>query len=275
MKIEHNQLSGIELKKTYLGILEYIDNICRKNNIEYSIGCGTLLGAVRHHGFIPWDDDVDIVILRSEYEKLIKAIKQDNNDTYDVVVPEDKGYFYNFAKVTDKRTLLIEENWPTYEKLGVNIDLFPQDYLPEENPSSLVYKAWEYDKGLKYCLTDIAYAHKKKYMRYIKKLVRFCEVRSIRQKNEWYWKGKVQKLVNETVSSSKVACLTSPPMVIWDRSLFGEYTDIKFENLICRCVKNYEKMLEVQYGDYMQMPPKNERKANHDFRALWKNNVEH
>ncbi len=270
MKEQISELNKDELKETYLGILEYIDNICRKYNIEYSIGCGTLLGAVRHGGFIPWDDDVDIVILRDEYEKLIKAIRDDSDEIYGVVTPNDKGYFYNFAKVTDKRTLLIEDNWPTYEKIGVNIDLFPQDYLPEENPSSLVYKAWEYDKGLKFCLTDIAYAHKKRYMRLFKRLARFKEVGKMREYDEWYWKNKVQELVDNTKETSKVACLTSPPMVIWDRDLFDDYTDIKFENIVCRCVKDYKRMLEVQFGDYITLPPENQRYANHDFVAVWK-----
>lgn len=264
------KITSTKLKEIQLGILQYIDSICRENHIEYSIGCGTLLGAVRHKGFIPWDDDIDIVILRDEYNKLIKAIREDNNELYEVLLPEDEGYFYNFAKVTDKRTLLIEDNWPTFCRLGVNVDLFPQDYLPEENPSSLVYKAWEYDKELKFCLTDIAYAHKKRYMRVLKRIVRYNQVRKSRKHNEWYWKNKIQNIVDNTKKSSKVACLTSPPMVVWERRLFNKYIDIEFEKITCRCVKDYDEMLKVQYGDYMILPPEDKRKSNHDFVAVWK-----
>ena len=198
MKNQYKKLSRDELKKTYIGILEYIDKICRNNNIEYSIGCGTLLGAVRHGGFIPWDDDVDIVIMRSEYEKLVKSIKEDNDRIYGVVTPDDEGYYYNFAKVTDKRTILKEKNWPNYDRLGVNVDLFPQDYLPEDNPSSLVYKAWEYDNGLKFCLTNIAYVHKNYFISLIKRILRFKRVKQSRRHDEWFWKRKVQELVDNT-----------------------------------------------------------------------------
>ena len=270
MKNQYKKLSRDELKKTYIGILEYIDKICRNNNIEYSIGCGTLLGAVRHGGFIPWDDDVDIVIMRSEYEKLVKSIKEDNDRIYGVVTPDDEGYYYNFAKVTDKRTILKEKNWPNYDRLGVNVDLFPQDYLPEDNPSSLVYKAWEYDNGLKFCLTNIAYVHKNYFISLIKRILRFKRVKQSRRHDEWFWKRKVQELVDNTEETSKVACLTSPPMVICERELFDEYIDIKFENIICRCVRNHDEMLKVQFGDYMKLPPEDQRYANHDFVALWK-----
>ena len=102
------QMTLDEVKKVQLDILKYVDMICKKNNIQYSLAYGTLLGAVRHGGFIPWDDDIDIVLMRSEYDKLLQYLYVEQDDTYQVVSMKDEGYWYTYAKVTDKRTFIKE-----------------------------------------------------------------------------------------------------------------------------------------------------------------------
>jgi len=98
------------LKKVELDILSFIHDFCEKNDIKYSLCGGTLLGAVRHKGFIPWDDDIDIFMLRDQYEKFISLMENNDDDTFKLITYKNsKNYNLLFAKVVDKRTILIED----------------------------------------------------------------------------------------------------------------------------------------------------------------------
>ena len=97
-------ISPSEIKNLELSILEYIDDLCQKNGIRYFLSYGTLLGAVRHRGFIPWDDDIDICMLRPDYEKFLKVATQSNTHYKLLHLSTDKHYYYEFAKVVDSRT---------------------------------------------------------------------------------------------------------------------------------------------------------------------------
>ena len=96
------KISTENLKKIELEMLIYLDQLCKKENLRYYICGGTLLGAVRHKGFIPWDDDIDVVMPRPDYQKLIDQWKDD--ERYRLLSERDRGYYYNFAQLVDKRT---------------------------------------------------------------------------------------------------------------------------------------------------------------------------
>ena len=87
-----------ECKKVMLDILDYIDKICRKNNIKYSLFCGSLIGAIRHKGIIPWDDDIDIILLKEEYDKLVKILEKENA-YYKIISYENTNGYYAPYKV--------------------------------------------------------------------------------------------------------------------------------------------------------------------------------
>ena len=116
-----------EVKQVELEILEYVDKICKENNIQYSLAYGTMLGAVRHKGFIPWDDDIDILLKREEYEKLLRILYSKTDEKYQVFSLKDEGYWYSYAKVTDTRTIIVEKNDRNMKEC-VYIDIFPIDY---------------------------------------------------------------------------------------------------------------------------------------------------
>ena len=120
------------MKSIELEILKYLKKICKDNNIRYFISSGTLLGAIKYKGFIPWDDDIDVSLVRDEYEQLIKCIEKDNDSRYKILTYKNtKDYYYPYAKLVDTKTK-VEDNAKEIKELGVFIDIFPLDYYNDD-----------------------------------------------------------------------------------------------------------------------------------------------
>ena len=131
-----------------LNILRSFHKFCIDNNISYSLGYGTLLGAIRHSGFIPWDDDIDVLMKRGEYNKLIatsakNAFFIDDNKRYLVNVPRKNDYRYPFIKITDEKTIAYQKD-TVADNFGIWIDVFPIDYCGND-----LIKAKKYEKRQK------------------------------------------------------------------------------------------------------------------------------
>lgn len=116
-------------KEILLKSLKYFDNFCNKHNLLYYAAYGTALGAIRHHGFIPWDDDIDVFMPRKDYEKLLSLKEEIKKDHYYVFDPSDQGYYKQFAKMVDMKTSLWELKEIPF-MIGVFIDIFPLDFSP-------------------------------------------------------------------------------------------------------------------------------------------------
>ena len=148
------KLNRSEQKKILLNILKYIDNICRSNNIHYSAIGGTAIGTIRNGGMIPWDDDIDIILLHDDYVKLLECLKKLNNSEYEVKYPGcSKDYYYPFVKVIDKKTKLIEENIKQIDNYGIFIDIFEYNKAPDDEKKHEKYwKKLQFYRTLKrYC----------------------------------------------------------------------------------------------------------------------------
>ena len=112
-----------ELRGIQLDLLEEIHRFCQEHHIVYYLSSGTLLGAVRHGGYIPWDDDIDLYMPRESYERFVKEYT-DTEGRFTLMEPRrSKHYFYTFAKLTDSRTMMVEDSYTSYP-IGVYVDIF-------------------------------------------------------------------------------------------------------------------------------------------------------
>ena len=266
-----------ELKKIELNILKYVHGICEKNGLKYSLAYGTMLGAVRHKGFIPWDDDIDIIMPRGSYVKLCEILKNDRR--YKILTCENENYCYPWGKVVDTNTVLVEQfSMENIKDYGVYIDVFPMDRLGDTKLSIIRHYIKRYVYNL-FRISAITGGMKNSNRH---KIFFSAIDRIAKRKNARYWackldelsrdygkrKGKyVQVLGGESIAPWKRKKLCSR---IYLREDMEEIIDIEFENDTYKCVKNWEEFLTKNYGDYMKLPPESERVSKHDFTSWFK-----
>ncbi|MBR3161928.1 MAG: LicD family protein [Bacilli bacterium] len=253
------RISLEEHKKIMVNMLEYIDKICKENNIRYSIYSGTLLGAIRHNGFIPWDDDIDIALLRPEYEKIIKVLKENSSDKYYLLNNDiEETYFYPFSKLIDNSTILIEETSNKIKNYGVYIDILAIDGLVKEKNNKKAIKNYKIRKKLQKRIFRYGFEpiDNNKLKRLIKKILSFF-IRKI----------GIKKILNDyNEFCTKISpnesdyLITNWPIFkmkteIMDYEDFKEYDRHKFENIEVSVFKNYHNILKKKYGNYMELPP--------------------
>lgn len=242
-----------ECKEIQLDMLKYLDDVCKKNNINYSLCGGTLIGAIRHKGFIPWDDDIDVVFLREDYEKLIRVL-DDNATEYMLLTLKDENYYFPFCKLVDKKTILIENDLPRIPQLGIFIDIYPVDNIPDNFILREIQK-------IKHKMLDSILWKTINSKNYRDKTIKKYLYKMDRNMKKYQYKN-----------SNTAGCLVGRygSKEIMDRNLFEGYTKIQFEKYEFSCFKEYDRYLKNIYGDYMKMPPKEQQVSNHDFKVYWR-----
>lgn len=257
------ELTLKELQQVSLGILKDVHNYCVRNNIRYSIAYGTLIGAVRHKGFIPWDDDVDIVLPRPDFERFCNDYQSDKYDL--IYYGNDKTAIATFARVCDnKRTLYQTERPWTKQTSGVWIDIFPLDGLPNNQEEyNTLYRHLTYTSKLAYKLRrqnhhitkgDPLWSKIKTYIAkiiglngfvahsLIKKMVKEMSIYNYDQSNYW----------------GQMSCLDDGP-IMFRKEDFSSTIFLPFENVQLCAMNGYDRVLRQLYGDYMQLPPEDKR----------------
>lgn len=263
------QLNLQETKQIQLDILQSIHNCCMKNGIKYSICGGTLIGAIRHKGFIPWDDDIDIFLLREEYDKLINSFKDDSGRYILHCLENDPKYNYPFAKVEDSRTLIAEK--VTAYRIGVNIDVFPVDNCWDTEEESLAYIRGAKKKQTLYKGRLVIPGKRNSFITRlsiygVKMITCFKSLRSLAGMLSRYAKGGKEnsKYVATMVSGYGVKELQL-------RSNFSNFIMLPFEDREFQAIKEYDRYLTRVYGDYMKLPPIEERFSPHTISEMfWK-----
>lgn len=268
------KISLEEMKQIELGILVRIDKICRSQGLRYSLAGGTLLGAVRHKGFIPWDDDIDVIMPRPDYEKLIDYCKKHDVDFILKTNANDRKYWSLFAKACAKKTRLDETNCNRSGlTLGVYIDIFPVDGLGDTYKEAKrrflsteiqreVLNAARWPKFTR-SKTHALYYEPLRFLMFV--VSRFVSpnklIASIEQKCK---KREFDKSAYCGYISGSYRLKE-----VMKRSYFSEYCEIEFENHKFHATKHYHKMLKRIYGDYLKLPPEDKRVSHHIFDAYY------
>ena len=264
------ELSLEEQKNLLTDILVDFDRVCRKNDIKYSIAYGTLLGAVRHKGFIPWDDDVDVLVTREEYERLRKILNEQLENEHCFVCTEDeKRFSAPLAKIIDKRTVLNQlEHHSDRMELGVYIDIFVLDYIPDDpakrektlKKSVLMRKIWSF--------AGTVNENNPAPVRALRKLLnRTSMARSAAlYVNRWAEKNTKDRNALNILTFNDDAMYR----YAMDASDLDELSEYEFEGHSFLGIKNYDKYLTLWYDDYMELPPEDKRVSHHLTEVFWK-----
>lgn len=255
-----------EIRPLQLRILEIllaVDKVCREHGLRYYLWAGTLLGAIRHKGFIPWDDDVDICMPRADYDTLMAHAKEWLPAPYEAMSAETNGkYPGSFGKIIDSSTTLIERAHYAYLS-GIYIDVFPIDGVPQSAwRRRLHFMRFEFYKRIVYFLHRDPYKHGRGPSSWLPLLCRKC----------FTHEGVQQKLRRLMLKynyedAQLVADYDDGLKGVFDKSLLGEPTPVSFEGHELKGVAQYDRYLTQKYGDYMQIPAANQQRQ-HNFYYL-------
>ena len=266
--MDKNELTP--LQKKLLEMLKWCDQFCRENELKYYLLGGTMLGAARHKGFIPWDDDIDVGLFRRDYKRLIELMRNMNNKESKYILEspdtECEDYSYPYAKIYDTSTTLIE-HYAIPLKRGIFIDVFPLDYLGN------------------------SYEECKKNYRPIKRLYNFylTRVAAIDRHRSWYKNMAIRisgciPLIDNRKLRIKLdkKCNNFEEKHLWGGNLLGNWgikeimpisimgqpKEYNFEGLKVLGVSNYDAYLTNIYGDWRKLPPKEKQVTHHDYLLL-------
>ena len=245
-----------EIHKIELNILVDVDRFCRENNICYSLDGGTLLGAIRHKGFIPWDDDIDVIMPREDYNRFVKSYHSEDGRYR--LYNKDTSPAYRtqmFSKVIDTQTVADEGLYEQQDAYGLWVDVFPADYVPAK--------------------TRACRRIQKRFLKYRHLLF----VRQ-RKKSEKSLKDKLYSAFYLCKSNTSVLCAAeryaksaansgyvSNLTMMFERllgfrfpeALFHNLIDVSFEGHTFKGFAGYDNYLTELYGDYMKLPPEEKR----------------
>lgn len=265
------EISLEELKKIELDILTYIDQVCKENNLRYFLCGGTLLGAIRHQGFIPWDDDIDICMPRLDYERFIEIVKEADSK-YKIFSPGQEGYYYNFSKVIDSETELNEYYYKPIENLGVYVDVFPVEGMPSDE----AVRKQHFDKL--YALRKRINSFSLVRPRIRKNLVKYVQSLILYAKNKKSSLSKFQREYKELANlynydEAEYVYMSGGAYAkkeMFPKAFIDNYETRVFEKREFNTIKDYDAYLTQLYGNYMQLPPKEKQITHHAFVARYK-----
>lgn len=253
-----------EVKKAELNILSTVDDFCQKNNIKYSLAYGTLLGAVRHKGFIPWDDDIDIWMTRENYNKFIRVWEQNPVQGYILQNTDfEEDFSQNFTKIRKDNTAFIqteEEKTMNYHK-GIFIDIFPLDRVAKTPSKIAVQKLYATLTMLFY--RKYAPPTEKGLKKYISEFFLKIVPKSKYENARKYFENKYLFLSGDVDCSWLSNSTYRDLSIYYDSDMMDDYTFLQFEGRNFMSVSKWDHALKMQYGDYMQLPPEEDRVWKH------------
>lgn len=267
MKIQMNLQ---DTQRASLVVLKELDRICIEKNYKYWITFGTLIGAIRHKGFIPWDDDIDIAMPRDDYDKLIDYLNNEyNNDEFEIhTFLNNDTYPFYISRFCDKKHELVFDGY-NY-KSGCFVDIYPYDGMGQKED----YEYWKSIKPKLHSLTKKLIMSEQASIMYGSSLIHkfgnlpqllvskifgrkyyYNRLDSYRKKYTW----DESDFVGVICWSTGTYC--------YPKEWFSEFERIPFEDIEVNAPKEYDQILRFLYGDYMQLPPEEKRVPQHGFTA--------
>ncbi|MCU0082026.1 LicD family protein [Streptococcus danieliae] len=267
-----------KIQELELGILEYIKTICEKYGLRYYLAYGSLIGAVRHQGFIPWDDDIDIMMPRKDYQLLLGVLEKEPHPYYKLIsMDTDPRFQVPLPKMIDTRTVLTQK-YDLIEPvpLGVYVDLFLMDGAGDNYDQAVqqydeAFQLYQYWKKSRLSFFPPSMSKVRGLLRWVKNLgykligsQYFMDKLTAHNCRFDFYQSKYVATF-ETGTSQASKC-------IWHVDDFGEGTFLEFCGSLYPVPKSYDKVLKSEYGDYMTLPPKEKQVSHHSYTLKWKAN---
>lgn len=257
-----------KLREVQLYIFDEFMRFCKKRSLRFFLCYGTLLGAVRHKGYIPWDDDIDILMPRSDYMKFIKSFSADDISLFSLYNLAD--YKKPFVKLSYDKSRVIENVDEYCDKLGINIDIFPLDGYSTDIAGKLRSYAIKFLFNI-LNFKQVKYSDKRSMLR-----------NTVLSAGKRIFKCISQNKVVKAIDRLNRSCaygatsyvISSATPVYGDREImpaeiFSDIVYLKFENRLCPAPVGYKQYLQNLYDDYMKMPPIEKQQTHHDFRIIY------
>ena len=263
-----------EIHKVTLDVVKKIISICEEQNITYYTMYGSLIGAVRHKGFIPWDDDFDIIMLRPDYDRFMQYCIENSEALYPYKLINrntSKDYAFNISRFCDCRYEMIRDNNEPSAGMGIFVDIYPFDGLGNSatkiREETLVKK-----QALLYA---ISWAGSSKWFSdsLIKNLIKIPLSLLFHMSGKNYWLNRLKKFreKNSVDDSKYVGCVVwDAGMVFFEKKWFSKTKLMDFEDIKVTVPYNYHEVLVTSYGNYMELPPKEAQVPTHAYKIVKK-----
>ena len=258
------KLTAEQVQQRQLEILAAVDQFCRANELHYFINYGTLIGAVRHQGFIPWDDDIDISMPRADYERFLQLFGKKQQRYRVLSLAHDTVYFNNFAKIIDPTTRIVDHrNDKTYDS-GIFIDVFPYDCFDDMKLVDQTYNLESF-KLLSFSKWhNIVY--RDRWWKDVARTAFWCLLRPVKPR---FFAEKIERLIQQKSSATGryqgLLASKFKEKEIFVAGTFDQLVEMPFEHLMVQAPANYDAILTQMYGDYRQLPPKDKQVNPHEL----------
>jgi lipopolysaccharide cholinephosphotransferase len=268
------ELSINEIHEVEFDILKKIDQIVRKLGISYGMAYGSLIGTIRHHGFIPWDDDLDITMLRSDYEIFVKYFSEHEDELYPyrLFTPEkNPDYPHIIARVCHiNYPVVVDNEIPC--GMGVFVDIYPLDGMGNDEKQLIrenkYVQRWIDEQ---FWATRIHFEAPKKIYRIPDKFIKYvyakCRGKKYFEKKLLAYAKKYKFEDSRYIGIGNWGSF----LVYFEKEWFLNTLTMDFEGYPVMVPGGYDNILKAIYGDYMQLPPEDKRKPQHNYRAYKKN----